>query len=339
MDSRAIGRMAAQHGLITRRQLLELGSTPAYISVLVRQGRLVLVRRAVYADPQVFNANMRWDLQQLLRDRAASMVTTAEHRLSHDSSALRLGMQVLKQDGRTHLTHTGRRGTHTRYGISHHFAPFRAVDAVPNSPLLSPARTALDIAREHGVRSGTVAVDSALRLGATYAELDAVLQTMRHWPNRSHARAAIDLSDPDTDSVAETLARELVEELGHGRPQTQFGLAADGREVWCDLRLGRHFFEVDGRIKLTHVAQGGLATDPDKALWEEKIRQDFITGFKTGVSRIVWDDLWGAQREIAKRRLDREYADTVRRFGTDITDLAQFRPRRPRRRPTPPAAA
>ena len=146
------------------------------------------------------------------------------------------------------------------------------------------------------------------------------------------------LSDPDTISIAETLGRELVEELGHGRPQTQFGLAADGRVVWCDLRLGRHFFEVDGRIKLLPADAGGLADNPRKVLWEEKARQDFVTGFKTGMSRIVWDDFWGARRDQARARLDREYQDTVSRFGTDITDLAAFRPRQPRRR-TPPLDA
>lgn len=331
--------MAAQHGLVTWAQLCDLGYEPAQIAQLVRDGRLERVRRGVYADPVVWHANQRWDLRQMLRDRASSMVTTSAHRLSHDSAALRLGMQVLKQDGRSHLTHAGRRGTHTRGGITHHYAPYRKADACRDDDVLALARTALDIAREHGVRAGTVAVDSALRMGATYDELEAALAVMTHWPHRSRARRAIELSDPDTDSIAETLGRELVEELGYGRPSTQFGLAADGRVVWCDLRLGRHFFEVDSKLKLTPVDEGGVAEDPAEALWKEKQRQDFITGFKTGVSRIVWDDFVGRQREIAKARLDREYRDTVQRFGTDISDLAQYRPRVPRRRPAAPPGA
>ena len=339
MDPRIVGRMASQGGLITRRQLLELGVVPEEIDRHVRRGVLVLVRRGVYTQPAVWSANERWDQRQRLRDCAASLVTGRAHVWSHDSAALRLGMQILRQDGRSHLTHAGRRGSHTRAGITHHHAPYDVVELDPSKQSLGLARVALDIAREHGIRAGTVAVDSALRLGATYDQLAFSLERMKYWPGVSHARASSALSDPDTDSIAETLGRELVEELGHGRPQTQFGLAADGRVVWCDLRLGRHFFEVDGQIKLLPAGEGGLADNPREALWEEKGRQDFVTGFKTGMSRIVWDDFWGARRDQARARLQREYQDTVSRFGSDITDLAAFRPRQPRRRTPPPDAA
>ena len=65
-------------------------------------------------------------------------------------------------------------------------------------------------------------------------------------------------------------------------------------------------------------------------LWEEKQRQDFIAGFKLGVSRITAHDCYADQR-AAERRLLREYADTCARFGTDIGDLAPYlvRARRP----------
>ncbi len=338
MDPRIIGRMATQEGLITRRQLLELGLLPEAIDRDVRAGVLVLVRRGVYARCDIWADNDRWDQRQRLVDLAASLTTGRAHVWSHDSAALRLQMQVLKQDGRSHLTHAGRRGSHTRAGITHHHAPYAPTELGPSDNTLGLARVALDIAREHGIRAGTVAVDSALRLGATYEQLAFSLERMKRWPGVSHARAALALSDPDTDSIAETRARELIEELGHGRPQTQFGLTADGLVVWCDLRLHRHMFEVDGLIKLIPVAEGGLAADSIQALRDQKARQDFVTGFKTGMSHIVWGDFWGAQRAEAKARLDREYQDTCRRFGTDISDLAAFRPRRPRRRTAPDAA-
>ena len=334
MHATVIGLIASQHGVVSRAQLCKLGLSPDEVDRAVRNGQLVKVVRGVYADPLVWAANDRWDQRQVLIDRARALVARRPHVRSHDTAGLRLGMQLLKQDGRTHLTLPGRRGTHTRNGLTRHYAPFSDGDLADGGTTLGLARTALDIAREHGTRSGTVAVDSALRLGATYTQLDAVLTAMAHWPGRSHARASIALSDPDTDSIAETLGRELVEELGFGRPQTQFGLAADGRVVWCDLRLCRHFFEIDGKIKLTPLAEGGVADKPVDALWKEKQRQDFIVGFKTGVSHIYWTDFWGAAREEAKARLRREFEGTCRRFGTDISDLAQFRPCQPRRRTT-----
>lgn len=57
--------------------------------------------------------------------------------------------------------------------------------------------------------------------------------------------------------------------------------------------------------------------------WQEKQRQDFISGFTLGVSRITAADC-GAGRRAAERRLLRELEDTNARFGTDISDLAPY---------------
>ncbi|UUZ57980.1 type IV toxin-antitoxin system AbiEi family antitoxin domain-containing protein [Nocardioides sp. B-3] len=183
--------MATQEGLITRRQLLELGLLPEEIDRHVRVGVLVLVRRGVYARPEVWAAAGRWDQRQRLMDRAASLSTGRPHVWSHDSAALRLDMQVLKQDGRSHLTHAGRRGSHTRAGITHHHAPYTSAELDPTGHSLRLARVALDIAREHGIRAGVCAVDSALRMGATYEELEFSLERMKHWPGVSHARVRL----------------------------------------------------------------------------------------------------------------------------------------------------
>lgn len=339
MDQRTIGLLAAQGGVATRRQLLAAGMESRDLARRLAGGDLHQVRHGVYCAGATWEQAVHWHERQALVDRAASLWTTRPHVLSHDSAALRLGMQVLEQDGRTHLTHRGRRGTHTRSDITHHHAPYEDDDLSDDGTHLRAARTALDIAREHGVRAGTVAVDSALRIGATYADLHRVLAGMRHWPGRRAAASAIELSDPDTDSIGETLARELVEELGHGRPRTQFGIAADGRVVWCDLVLGRHVFEFSGRLKFQAVGEGGVAVDPAAALFEEKKRQDWLTGFKLGVSGIFWEDFWGARRDVARERLRREYLHTVERFGTDRSDLDRFRPRMPRKRPRTPDAA
>lgn len=332
MDSRVIGQLAAQDGVATRQQLLVSGMEPRRVARLVAHGELHRLRHGVYCAAETWAQAVHWHEKQVLLDRASLLWTGGTHAFSHDSAALHLGMQVLQQDGRTHLTHPGRRCTHTRSGITHHYAPYAREDLAADETHLLAARTALDIAREHGVRAGTVAVDSALRMGATYADLDRVVAGMRHWPGRRAAVSAIESSDPDTDSIGETLARELVEELGFGRPQTQFGLAADGRVAWCDLVLGRHVFEFSGKVKFQTLQDGGVAVDPAAALVAEKRRQDWLTGFKLGVSGIFWEDFWGERRQAARQRLRREYLDTVARFGTDRSDLEQFRPRgaRPR---------
>jgi hypothetical protein len=110
----------------------------------------------------------------------------------------------------------------------------------------------------------------------------------------------------------------FVTQLGIGRPQTQFGLTDGTRTAYCDLRIGRHVFEIDGMSKYDDADRR-----PREVLADEKARQDFVTGFKLGVTRLTAYDL-RAGRRAAEARALREYADTCARFGTDITDLSPY---------------
>ncbi|HWJ09043.1 MAG TPA: type IV toxin-antitoxin system AbiEi family antitoxin domain-containing protein [Nocardioides sp.] len=343
MNTRVSALMSEQWGLVTRRQAIAAGMSTHQVDNLVKGGAWVVVRRGVYAEA-AYLALLTSDLQrQVLADRAASLRISDPHAMSHHSAAMLLQLEVLHEP--TPSTHVGRPGivgSHIRHGVKHHLAPYspRQVVTVQGVPVLDGARTAVDIAREHGHLQGLVAADSALRAGATRADLEAAASVMTHWPFATVVRDVVAAASPLTDSIAETLGRDFVIELGYGVPQPQFGLTADGRTAWCDLRLGRHFFEVDGRWKLLPVADGGLArTSSSDALWDEKLRQDFVTGFKTGMSRLTWNDFFGQQRRRALERCRREYLDTCSRFGTDVSDLAQFRPRGPKPRvvvPKPP---
>ena len=333
------GTMGTQHGLITRRQAVAGGLEAREIDRLVRTGTWTAVRRGVYADSEYVASLTTARDRRLLRDRAASLRISMPHVMSHDSGADELGLEILDPPtGFTHVTRPGVVGSHLRHGVKHHLAPYAADDVVEvnGRRVLCPARVAVDIAREHGEPHGTVAMDSALRLGTTRSELESVIDRMTSWPNVNRTRTSLDLCDPGSESVFETLGRELVTELGFGRPQTQFGLSDGTRTAWCDLRLGRHVFEPDGRLKYRRPAEGGLADrDPEEVLWEEKLRQDWVCGFKLGMSRLVWADYWGARRPQALARLRREYLDTCDRFGTDIEDLEPYIITRPRHRRRP----
>lgn len=328
--------MSEQWGLVTRRQALAAGMSDHQVDNLVKAGTWVVVRRGVYAEA-VYLALLTSDLQRrVLGDRAASLRIADAHAMSHHSAAALLQIEVLHEP--TPFTHVGRPGivgSHIRHGVKHHLAPYSPsqVVIIGGVAVLDGPRTALDIARECGYLHGLVAADSVLRAGATNADLEAAAAVMTHWPFATVVRDVVASASSLTDSIAETLGRDLVVELGYGVPQLQFGLTADGRVVWCDLRLGRHFFEIDGRLKLRPLEAGGLSVKPpEETLWDEKLRQDFVTGFKTGVSRLTWNDFFGQQRKRAVERCRREYLDTCRRFGTDISDLAQFRPRDPKPR-------
>jgi hypothetical protein len=327
--------MATQHGLVTRRQAIEAGLPAEQVDRLARTGAWVTVRRGVYAEQAFWDSLTRPEDRQLTRDRAASLRISRRHVMSHDSSALELGMDILRSAEQvTHVTRPGVVGSHLRYGVKHHLAPYRPGQVIETNGrrVLDPARTAADITREHGLQAGVVAFDSALRLGCSDHELDAACVPMTNWPNVTVVRAARQLADPGADSVGETLARLLVTELGLGRPDTQFGLTDGSRTVWCDLRIGRHVFEFDGKVKYLRGQEGGVANrDPSEVLWEEKMRQDWVCGFKLGMSRIVWADFWGGRRRLALARLARECAETADRFGESIDDLAPFVVRSSRR--------
>lgn len=316
------------HGLVTRREATRAGLDDRDLRRLVRDGQLLPLRRGVYVDAERWDELDPFGGRALLRVRAAQLTLRCEHVLSHDSAALVLGLGV--PDVHRALVHVTRRKVHgdaVRAGVKHHLAPYRAEQVVEVRGLrvLDAPRTALDMAREHGLVAGVACCDAALRAGATRRDLERARQAMWCWPGSRVMDAAIDLADPGAESWLESEGRVLLHSLGIGRAQTQFGLTDSGRTVWCDLRVGRHIFEVDGRLKYT--AELAPHREPRAAVWEEKKRQDFITGFKLGVSRITAADCHG-DRDAARRRLLREYADTCARFGTDISDLAPYIVRR-----------
>lgn len=317
-----------QHGLITRRTASAAGLDDADLRRLVTHGHLVRLRRGVFVRADHWGTLDEFRDRPLLLARAAQQCLRCEHVLSHDSAAIVLGLGC--PDPRTALVHVTRAKVHgdaVRAGVKHHLAPYTGeqVLVVDGLRVLDPARTALDMAREHGLVAGVACCDAALRAGATRADLDRARQAMRCWPGSRVMDAAMRLADPGAESWLESEARVFVTSLRIGRPETQFGLTDGNRTVWCDMRIGRQLFEADGRLKYT--AANGLGQDPEAVLWSEKERQDFIHGFKLGVSRITTFDC-RAGAAAARQRLQREYADTCARFGTDISDLAPYIVRR-----------
>ena len=163
-----------------------------------------------------------------------------------------------------------------------------------------------------------VAADAALRLGARHGDLNTCLERMVCWPNITRARTAVAVADGGAESIGETFLRLLVLELGIGRPETQFEVVSHGRRAFVDLRVGRHLFEFDGRVKYLGRELGGVADRrPEDVVWDEKRREDWLRNHDGGygMSRVVWADLWGRAREDTKRRLAREFTESQERFG------------------------
>lgn len=321
--------MGAQGGVFTRTHALDCGLSPGRVNFLVRSGVLRVVRRGVYTTREHWDSLDQWRGQPRLAARAAHLTIRRSHVFSHDSAAHELGLDILKPaEPLVHVTKRGYSTAWTEYGIKHHYARFRPdqVVAANGFECLDVARTAIDMAREHGLVHGTVACDSALRLGVTRADLEEAYADMAFYPHVGRVRSAVDLARTGAESVGETLARLLVIEAGIGEPVTQFAVRLSGGVAWCDLRVGRHVIEFDGRIKYRGREVGGFATaSPEEVVWAEKGRQNEVCSLGLGMSRLVWDDYWGARRHAAIERLRAENEVTVARFGTQLPpELAEF---------------
>ena len=74
-----------------------------------------------------------------------------------------LGLAILAPEKEIiHVTRRGVSGGRLEHGVKHHLAPYQSdqVVVVEGVPVLNAARTAVDMAREHGYVHGTVACDA-----------------------------------------------------------------------------------------------------------------------------------------------------------------------------------
>lgn len=341
MDPRVLAAFATHGGVLSRDHLLDLGAAPSEIRRLVRQGRWVRVRRGVYTTADVWEALDEYVGRPRLRARAAILQMRRGWVLSHDSSAHEQGMAILApREPFVHVTRPGFTNAWTEYGVKHHLARFADQQRifVAGRPVLDLARTAVDIARERGTKDGLVACDSAMRMGVTRGELQIAVEPMENWPGSRAARLCVKLADPDADNPHESLGRELVYEAGIGVPETQFPVRTSEGVKWCDIRVGNHIIETDGKVKVTPVADGGVATQSaGDVIWNERKRERLVRDRRLVVTRLYWEDYWGERRAAAIRRLQADHADSVAQYGAALDpelarDAAQIRARTVRRR-------
>jgi hypothetical protein len=242
VNTKARAVAAANHGLLTRAQALDAGMSPLDIRHALTTGELVSVRHGVYALGEVWAELDEYGGRQRLRTRAAIRTMRREWVASHDSAAYMHHLPILEPpDPHVHITRPGFTGAWTKNGVKHHLAHFSAdqVVGIEELQVLDPARTAVDLAREHGMPYGEIACDAVMRRGVTRAQLEAAVATMSHWPYVGRTRAAVAFADPGADSLVETLGRLLVASLGVDDIETQFPVQLeDGRVVWGDIRVG-----------------------------------------------------------------------------------------------------
>jgi hypothetical protein len=173
-------------------------------------------------------------------------------------------------------------------------------------------RTVIDLAREHGVTAGVVALDFALH--TELIDLDVVTEDVDRcvrWPGVRTARQAISLSDGRSESVLETRSRLKLAEFGLPVPDLQRrignewgGFVARVDFYWDEFGV---VGEADGAMKYD-------GTDPEPLVAEKK-RQSAVEDLDLEVVRWGNADLRNFG-EVATR-LRRAFARGARRPSSD----------------------
>jgi very-short-patch-repair endonuclease len=167
-------------------------------------------------------------------------------------------------------------------------------------PATSLPRTAVDLARWVSRKSGVVVLDSAMRLGASRAELEAVLSSCKRWPGIRKARWATEFADPLAASALESVSRVVFADHGLPRPRLQVPIPNPFQPVG----IVDFLFEDEGVIGeadgLLKYADDDPAARPD-ALVREKLRQEALEALGYIVIRWGWADIWNRPEWVVAR--------------------------------------
>jgi very-short-patch-repair endonuclease len=137
-DAELAALAARQHGVVARRQLVEIGLTNRRIDRRLAIGRLHAIHRGVFAVGHTrLSREGRW--------MAAVLAAGVDAALSHRSAAALWGIRAT---GRARIDVTAPRRMHSRAGVQMHFAALADDEVAVHDgiPVTSPARTLMDLA-------------------------------------------------------------------------------------------------------------------------------------------------------------------------------------------------
>jgi len=274
-DSIANDLAMRQHGIVTRRQLLDAGISSGVVDRRVRARTLRAVHPGVYRVGPVAAAHSL--------EMAAVLACGDAALLSHLSAAALWEMLPVALAGGAVDVALGN-GHRRPSGVRVHRLGTLRPDHVTTRagiPVTVPARTLFDIARQVSLRTLEQAWGQALALRlATPAEVDRLLAPLRGQPGSLSLRAIVGLAHPGrTRSEAEERFLALVRRARLDPPTTNTPVA--GYEVdflWPRERL---VVEIDG-----------FAFHASAASFERDRRRDAeLTGAGMRVIRVTWRQL------------------------------------------------
>ncbi|HWJ09812.1 MAG TPA: hypothetical protein VNS46_10575 [Nocardioides sp.] len=285
-------------GIVLRRDVVAaLGDDKALIRAL-HNGSVLRLRQGAYVLTAIWQAAARTERHGLL-SHAVQRQYGDHVALSHVSAHLEMGGPDWGLDlTDAHVTHLDGRGGRRRSAKVVHHHGMCVVDDVTRTAdgwMTAPTRTALDTASIAARDPAVAVLDWHLNQElTTLDQLQRGFERMTCWPNTLHLQMALRLTDPLSESVAESRARLLFREQGIPRPESQFRvLHPSGRLAgrvdfaWPDRKA---MCEVDGLVKYLGRRRPGETIE--QTVIREKRREDLLrelTGWT--MIRLIWADL------------------------------------------------
>ena len=181
--------------------------------------------------------------------------------------------------------------------------PAHHVTTVADVPVMSLARTVVDIGRASTRRSAVVTGDAALRRGLSRNELAGVLDECATWSDVGKARLAIGFMDPRAESALESLSRVVFAEREVPAPELQVEITVSAITHRVDFlwREARLIGEADGRAKYSSDER----RTPEQVLWAEKLREDALRDAGYRVVRWTYGQLLNETDAVIERIMRR----------------------------------
>jgi len=267
---------------------------PGSLARLARAGILERTGRGAYRRPDSSAADWReHEARVLARAVTLHHRLTQPHWFSHETAALLWGCALVRYPDLVHVTqlvNPSIRSEQDPHVVRHWTELPRADQAVCSGlPVTCLERTVVDCARALPEPRALVVADSALRLGARRAVVEAILARSAGKRHVRRARRVIAMADGAAESPGESLARFAAIDAGLPTPALQHEIRTRLGSFWVDLAWveARVAVEFDGFVKYDELALSGAA----QVVFEEKRRQEAIEEAGWLVVRITWADL------------------------------------------------
>ncbi len=282
----------------------------AVLLARTRRGELVRLFPGIYAESKLWMSLDR-DAQYRLRIEAVALSTDRDFVVSHESAASLWRLpRIDAWPTRVHiLERAGGSGRANSKLIRH------PVGVPVHGPRLEGirttdlARTAVDVAATNSFVEGVTALDAALRrtlhplagVPRTLLTREDLLREVARIPmthGRAKAMRAAEFADGRADRPGESISRASMSIAGVPTPRLQVELqGASGRWYVVDFWWPEftHIGEFDGRSKYTDPRFLRGRT-PERALLDEKAREDDLRAAGHGMSRWTWEVALSPQR-------------------------------------------